>query len=65
MGDLVHGVDIGDLLERLDRYGTARNRATESEPRTLTITDDEALMILRAINRAVHMRPIPQWKPRN
>lgn len=35
-----------ELLNRLYRYGMARNRYVDREPRLITITDDEALVIL-------------------
>lgn len=34
------------LVERLNRYGLARNRDADPEPRTVTITDDDAVMLL-------------------
>jgi len=37
------------LIGRLAQYASARDRVTEREPRTITITDDEAIMILDAI----------------
>ena len=35
-----------ELIGRLSRYAYARDRETEREPRTITITDDEAILIL-------------------
>lgn len=35
-----------DATRKLDRYAYARDRETEHEPRTLTLTDDEALALL-------------------
>ncbi len=46
--DLVH------VLLRLATYGFARDRDTEREPRTMTITDDEAILILDALRAMDH-----------
>ena len=45
--------EFRDLMLRLNRYGSARDRTTEREPRTITITDDEAMMLL-AVMGAFH-----------
>ena len=37
------------LTDRLQRLGAARNRDVDPEPRTVTITDDEALVIANAL----------------
>jgi len=39
-----------DVIARLAAYGHARDRATEREPRTITITDDEALALLALLD---------------
>lgn len=39
------------LLEHLARYGKARDRKNERLPRTLTITDDQAIILLDLIGR--------------
>lgn len=43
---------ITDLAQRLDRFGTARDRAVDREVRTVTITDDEALLMLHLLQTA-------------
>lgn len=45
------GIETIELVTRLARYALARDRATEREPRTITITDDEALLLLECIER--------------
>lgn len=35
-----------DALTKLRRYATVRDRQTDREPRTVTLTDDEALALL-------------------
>lgn len=42
---------MADLVTRLTRYGRARDRMVDHEPRTVTITDDEAVMLLDAFER--------------
>lgn len=37
---------FADVMARLASYGLARDRTTDREPRTITITDDEAMAIL-------------------
>lgn len=39
-----------DVVDRLHRYGSARDRTVDREPRVVTITDDEALAL------AIHLR---------
>lgn len=39
-----------DALARLARFGHARDRATDRELRTITLTDDEALAVLALID---------------
>lgn len=41
------------LIERMQLYGWARNRGTDPEPRTVTITDDEAIVIAGALTHLV------------
>lgn len=43
-----------DIVMRLARYGPARDRATEREPRTITITDDEAMLLLSVLGAFNH-----------
>ena len=43
-----------DVVMRLARYGPARDRETEREPRTITITDDEALLLLSVLGAYDH-----------
>lgn len=38
--------DRANLVDRLRRYGLARNREVDTEKRTIQITDDEAVMLL-------------------
>ena len=45
---------LAALLLRLARYGTARNREVEREPREITISDDDALLILNALRAFDH-----------
>ena len=46
--------DLLDIIMRLSRYGHARDRAADREPRTITITDDEALLLLTALGAYNH-----------
>jgi hypothetical protein len=46
--------DLLALVMRLHRYGVARDRATEREPRTITVTDDEALLLLSVMGTFDH-----------
>jgi hypothetical protein len=46
----LHPRDTLDLLGRLAHLGNARHRATEREPRTITITDDEALALVGLVS---------------
>lgn len=49
--------DVNDLLAvvmKLHKYGSARDRATEREPRTITITDDEAMLLLSVLGAYDH-----------
>lgn len=41
--------DLLAAIERLERYGRARDRETEREPRQVTISDDEAVAIADAL----------------
>lgn len=50
-------VDVPDLIDRLKRYGHARNRDVDREQRLITITDDEALMILDMFVDALRNAP--------
>ena len=43
-----------ELLLKLARYGYARDRATERALRVITITDDEAIMLLEALETMYH-----------
>jgi hypothetical protein len=43
-----------DVVMRLARYGPVRDRATEREPRTITITDDEAMLLLSVLGTFDH-----------
>lgn len=43
---------ITDLAQRLKRLGEARNREIDREPRTITITDDEALLLMHLLETA-------------
>lgn len=43
--------DLIELVSRLATYGCARDRETEREPRTITITDDEALLLIGYLER--------------
>lgn len=45
-----HTDHLNYLIERLYRYGRARNRAVDPEPRDITITDDECLMLLSTLS---------------
>jgi hypothetical protein len=38
--------DFVTAVERMERFAWARNRDADREPRTITITDDEAVAIL-------------------
>ena len=38
-------------MDKLVRYGHAHDRATEHDPRMVTLTDDEAVAILRALTK--------------
>jgi hypothetical protein len=37
---------LEELMDFLDHHASARNRSLEREPRTITITDDEALLLV-------------------
>jgi hypothetical protein len=41
--------DITDVLDKVRRFATARDRHTDGEVRTFTLTDDEGLAILMHI----------------
>lgn len=43
---------ITEIMDRLARLGYARNRAVDREPRTITITDDEARAIYHLLSLA-------------
>lgn len=43
-----------DIVRRFVAYGMARDRETEREPRTITITDDEALLLLSVLGTFDH-----------
>ena len=43
-----------DIVMKLARYGMARDRETERIPRTITITDDEALLLLSVLGTFDH-----------
>lgn len=49
-GSAASSVSLAVVIDRLTRYGTARNRAVDREPRTITITDDEAVALLDALH---------------
>ena len=38
-----------DAVEKLERFGPARDRMTDREVRTFELTDDEALALLEAL----------------
>jgi hypothetical protein len=40
---------LTSALDKLTRYGYARDRSIEREPREVTLTDDEALALLAAM----------------
>ena len=40
---------LSDAIDKLRRYGPMRDRSVEREPRTVTITDDEAVAVLEAL----------------
>jgi len=42
--------DLLTAVMKLNRYAYARDRTTDREPRTLTITDDEAVALLFALD---------------
>jgi len=46
---MTSSADLLDLVTRLGRYGRARNRDIDKEPRTISITDDEALLLLAEV----------------
>lgn len=52
---MTSGNDVIELVSRLARLGYARNRDVDSELREITITDDEAVMLLEAYE-------IPYWE---
>jgi hypothetical protein len=41
--------DVATGLAKCVRYGRARNRDTDSEPRMFALTDDEGLAIVRLV----------------
>lgn len=41
---------LADAIDKLRRYGPVRDRRYEHEPRTVTVTDDEAVAILGALS---------------
>jgi len=41
--------DLTHAILKLKSYARARDRATEREPRTVTLTDDEALALLERL----------------
>lgn len=43
--------DVIELVTRLARMAYARDRDTDREMRTITITDDEAVMLLDELTR--------------
>ena len=49
-----HMTDLAELMLRLGRYGAARDRGSDYEVRTITITDDEALLLLSAMGAFDH-----------
>jgi len=40
---------LEELTERMKRYGMARDRETDKEVRTVTITDDDAVICFYAL----------------
>lgn len=40
---------LAEAILKLSRYAYARNRAVDREPRTVTLTDDEAVAVLDAL----------------
>lgn len=45
---------LRDIVMELVQYGMARDRTIEREPRTITITDDDALLLLEALGTFDH-----------
>jgi hypothetical protein len=43
-----------DVVMKLARYGMARDRELERIPRTITITDDEAMLLLSVLGTFDH-----------
>jgi hypothetical protein len=41
---------VPDVVSKLARYALARDRSIEREPRTVTLTDDEALELLALLD---------------
>lgn len=42
--------DLETAIDKLARFGSARNRTTDREVRYVTLTDDEALAVLERID---------------
>ena len=42
--------DFASAFEKLQRFAAVRDRATDREPRTITLTDDEAFALLVALS---------------
>lgn len=40
---------LSDAIDKMQRYGSVRDRAHEREPRYITLTDDEAVAVLKAL----------------
>jgi len=45
--------DLQSAVDKLNRYGLARDRATDPDPRIVTLTDDEAMAVLIVVLAAV------------
>ena len=43
--------ELTEAIAVLNRFAYARDRRTETEPRTVTITDDQAAALLDALNQ--------------
>jgi hypothetical protein len=41
---------LTDAIRKLARFAYVRDRATEREPRTITLTDDEAVALLARLD---------------
>jgi len=51
----VQAAERHEGIRKLDTYGNARDRQTDREPRTVSVTDDEALAIV------AYVRELEAW----